>query len=170
MAKMLTQCAAIALLIAAQDALRSPKISPGAATQSGWERPAAENRTVRSPSRSRGGDRTAIRCGRMPARIFSATRVRSQVGDVVTVKISIKDKASLDNNSKRSRDSERTSRPKLSYGSATGGLFAKGDHSISASAAARTSTDGRARSAVGEDRIAGGRGRHRGAVQWQYGD
>ena len=40
------------------------------------------------------------------ADLFRDPRAR-KIGDVVTVKISIKDKANLDNNSKRSRDSKR---------------------------------------------------------------
>src|SRR5262245_10608743 len=46
------------------------------------------------------------------ADLFKDPRAR-KIGDVVTVKISIKDKATLDNNSKRSRDSKNEFKPEL---------------------------------------------------------
>ncbi len=64
-----------------------------------------------------------------------------RIGDVVTVKISIKDKATLDNNSKRSRDSKMNFEPKVAYDIAMGGSSASGDGSIDASVDAGTSTD-----------------------------
>jgi len=141
---MLKQCAAIALLIAAtgcaaqpEDIARAPQLNP---VGSGLQ----PVRTVlRSEPAPVGGDRYGNSLWQdASADLFRDPRAL-RVGDVVTVKISIKDKASLDNNSKRSRDSKGSFAPKLSYGMATGGLFAKGDHSISASADASTSTDGK---------------------------
>jgi flagellar L-ring protein precursor FlgH len=64
-----------------------------------------------------------------------------RIGDVVTVKISIKDKATLDNNSKRSRDSTMNFEPNLVYDVAMSGWQAVGDISIDASVDAGTSTD-----------------------------
>lgn len=48
------------------------------------------------------------------ANLFRDPRAR-KIGDVVTVKISINDKADLDNNSKRSRDASTEFAPNLSY-------------------------------------------------------
>lgn len=75
------------------------------------------------------------------ADLFRDPRAR-KIGDVVTVKISIKDKATLDNNSKRSRDSTTKLKPKLGYDfQTTGGLNHTGDLSIDVEAEGETSTD-----------------------------
>lgn len=75
------------------------------------------------------------------ADLFRDPRAR-KIGDVVTVKISIKDKATLDNNSKRSRDSTTKLKPKLGYDfKTTGGLNHNGDLSIDVEAEGETSTD-----------------------------
>lgn len=75
------------------------------------------------------------------ADLFRDPRAR-KIGDVVTVKISIKDKATLDNNSKRSRDAKSTLKPKLGYDfQTTGGLAHQGDLSVDAQVDAETSTD-----------------------------
>lgn len=75
------------------------------------------------------------------ADLFRDPRAR-KIGDVVTVKISIKDKATLDNNSKRSRDSTTKLKPKIGYDLATsGGLAHTGDMSVDVEAEAETSTD-----------------------------
>lgn len=75
------------------------------------------------------------------ADLFRDPRAR-KIGDVVTVKISIKDKARIDNNSKRSRDAKTTLKPKLVYDVATsGGAAASGDMSLDAQVDAGTSTD-----------------------------
>ncbi len=56
------------------------------------------------------------------ADLFKDPRAR-KIGDVVTVKISIKDKATIDNNSKRSRDSKASLKPYSAMTSTTtGGL------------------------------------------------
>lgn len=75
------------------------------------------------------------------ADLFRDPRAR-KIGDVVTVKISIKDKATLDNNSKRSRDAKTKLKPKVGYDFITsGGLNHTGDLSIDAEVDAETSTD-----------------------------
>jgi flagellar L-ring protein FlgH len=75
------------------------------------------------------------------ADLFRDPRAR-KIGDVVTVKISIKDKATLDNNSKRSRDAKTKLKPKLGYDfSTTGGLAHSGDLSVDVEADTETSTD-----------------------------
>ncbi len=75
------------------------------------------------------------------ADLFRDPRAR-KIGDVVTVKISIKDKATLDNNSKRSRDATTKLKPKLGYDFATsGGIAQNGDLSVDMQADAETSTD-----------------------------
>jgi flagellar L-ring protein precursor FlgH len=75
------------------------------------------------------------------ADLFRDPRAR-KIGDVVTVKISIKDKATLDNNSKRSRDAKSSLKPKLGYDfQTTGGLAHQGDLSVDAQVDAETSTD-----------------------------
>ncbi len=75
------------------------------------------------------------------ADLFRDPRAR-KIGDVVTVKISIKDKATLDNNSKRSRDSTTKLKPKLGYDfQTTGGLNHTGDLSVDVEAEGETSTD-----------------------------
>ncbi len=75
------------------------------------------------------------------ADLFRDPRAR-KIGDVVTVKIAIKDKARIDNNSKRSRDSKARLKPKLIYDVATsGGAATSGDLSLDAQVDAGTSTD-----------------------------
>jgi flagellar L-ring protein precursor FlgH len=75
------------------------------------------------------------------ADLFRDPRARN-IGDVVTVKISIKDKATLDNNSKRSRDSKSNLKPKLKYDlTSSGGLNSTGDMSVDFDTEAGTSTD-----------------------------
>lgn len=75
------------------------------------------------------------------ADLFRDPRAR-KIGDVVTVKISIKDKATLDNNSKRSRDAKSSLKPKIGYDfQTTGGLAHSGDMSVDAQVDAETSTD-----------------------------
>lgn len=75
------------------------------------------------------------------ADLFRDPRAR-KIGDVVTVKIAIKDKARLDNNSKRSRDAKSSLKPKIGYDLATsGGLNHTGDMSVDVEAEAETSTD-----------------------------
>ncbi len=66
----------------------------------------------------------------------------TRVGDVVTVKISIKDKASLDSTSERSRDSSSNHAYDLNYNINTGGAKTKGDATVGANASAKTSTKG----------------------------
>jgi flagellar L-ring protein precursor FlgH len=65
----------------------------------------------------------------------------AKIGDVVTVKISINDKATLDNNSKRSRDSKMNFKPDLTYDINLGTNTSTGDASIDASVDSGTSTD-----------------------------
>jgi flagellar L-ring protein precursor FlgH len=75
------------------------------------------------------------------ADLFRDPRAR-KIGDVVTVKIAIKDKAKLDNNSKRSRDSKSSLKPKIGYDLQTsGGLNHTGDMSVDVEAEGETSTD-----------------------------
>lgn len=75
------------------------------------------------------------------ADLFRDPRAR-KIGDVVTVKIAIKDKARLDNNSKRSRDSKSSLKPKIGYDLQTsGGLNHSGDMSVDVEAEGETSTD-----------------------------
>lgn len=66
-----------------------------------------------------------------------------RAGDVVTVKIQIKDKASFDNNSSRSRDSKWGTGGDLKYGIAAFGVKKAGDASVSADANGSTSTEGK---------------------------
>jgi flagellar L-ring protein precursor FlgH len=65
-----------------------------------------------------------------------------RVGDVVTVKISIKDKASLDSTSERSRDSSSNHSYDLNYDINSFGAKKKGDATIGANASGKTSTKG----------------------------
>jgi len=75
------------------------------------------------------------------ADLFRDPRAR-KIGDVVTVRISIKDKATLDNNSKRSRDAKSNLKPKIGYDlQTTGGLNHNGDMSVDVEVDAETSTD-----------------------------
>lgn len=74
------------------------------------------------------------------ADLFKDPRAR-KIGDVVTVKISIKDKATLDNNSKRSRDSKNEFKPELTYDINVGKLANKGNANIDAKIDSTTSTD-----------------------------
>jgi flagellar L-ring protein precursor FlgH len=65
-----------------------------------------------------------------------------RVGDVVTVKISIRDKASLDNTSERSRDSKRNLNFDTSYELNYPFLKGKGDGKIDSTVNSATSTKG----------------------------
>jgi flagellar L-ring protein precursor FlgH len=66
-----------------------------------------------------------------------------KIGDVVTVKISIRDKASLDNNSQRSRDSKRNLDFDLKYDMKTPPVKGSGEGSIASSLDGKTSTEGK---------------------------
>jgi flagellar L-ring protein precursor FlgH len=66
----------------------------------------------------------------------------ARVGDVVTVKISIRDKASLDNTSERSRDAKRNLNTSTSYELNYPFLKGKGDGKIDSSINSGTSTKG----------------------------
>jgi flagellar L-ring protein FlgH len=65
-----------------------------------------------------------------------------RAGDVVTVKISIKDKASLDSTSERTRDSSSNHSYDLNYNINTLGAAKKGDATLGGNAAAKTTTKG----------------------------
>lgn len=64
-----------------------------------------------------------------------------RVGDVVTVKIQIKDRASLDNTLNRSRDSKTGLNGSLNYDVGLGGVAAKGSGKIDGTLGRTTSTD-----------------------------
>lgn len=64
-----------------------------------------------------------------------------QAGDVVTVKVQIKDKASLDNTLERSRDSKAGFNADLGYGVDIGSAVASGTGSVDGSLGRTTSTD-----------------------------
>jgi flagellar L-ring protein precursor FlgH len=66
----------------------------------------------------------------------------AQVGDVVTVRISMRDKASLDNTSERSRDSKRNLNFDTSYELNYPFLKGKGDGKIDSTVNSNTSTKG----------------------------
>lgn len=85
------------------------------------------------------------------ANLFRDPRAH-KIGDVVTVKIQINDKASLDNNSKRSRDSKTSFAPDLTYDvniaptikgdkQTKDPLTASGSATLDASVDSKTSTD-----------------------------
>ena len=65
-----------------------------------------------------------------------------RAGDVVTVKISIKDKASLDSTSERSRDSSSNHAYNLAYDINAAGIQKKGEAGLGGNASAKTSTKG----------------------------
>jgi flagellar L-ring protein precursor FlgH len=66
----------------------------------------------------------------------------TRVGDVVTVKISIKDKASFDSTSQRSRDSTNNLAYDLKYDLNTGLIKGKGDGTIASNLESKTATKG----------------------------
>ncbi len=74
------------------------------------------------------------------ANLFHDPRA-SRVGDIVTVKISIKDKATLDNTSNRSRKSNGNLNANLTYSANFPNLQTAGTGSFSPSADSQTSTD-----------------------------
>jgi flagellar L-ring protein precursor FlgH len=65
-----------------------------------------------------------------------------RVGDVVTVRISIKDRASLDNSTNRKREASRDLGLKFDYGLNAGGAAAKGEGSLNPSMTSNTSSKG----------------------------
>ena len=66
-----------------------------------------------------------------------------RVGDVITVKISIKDRANIDNSSTRSRDASLSLGQSLNYSASTGLFSGKGDASLDASSKSGTSSAGK---------------------------
>lgn len=66
-----------------------------------------------------------------------------RVGDVITVKIAMKDKASLDNTSNRSRDSSSGLGGTLKYALAAFGLAGQGDGDLNVDVKGATSTQGK---------------------------
>jgi flagellar L-ring protein FlgH len=76
------------------------------------------------------------------AELFRDARAM-RVGDVITVKISIKDKATIDNSSNRTRESSGSLNPTLNYGVDTGHFAANGSGSFDASQSAKTSAAGK---------------------------
>jgi flagellar L-ring protein FlgH len=76
------------------------------------------------------------------AELFRDARAM-RVGDVITVKISIKDKATIDNSSNRSRESSGSLNPSLNYNIDAGGFAAKGSNSLDASQSSKTSSAGK---------------------------
>ena len=90
------------------------------------------------------------------ADLFRDPRAR-HVGDIMTVTISIKDKASLDNNSKRSKDASNGMGLDLSHAVDLAGIASKGTATANSSIKSNTSQDGKgaiARSESIELRIA----------------
>ena len=66
----------------------------------------------------------------------------AKIGDILTVKISINDRASINNNTKRSRDSSESFQPDLSYEmDMLKGLHTSGSGTIDATVKSKTSTD-----------------------------
>lgn len=66
-----------------------------------------------------------------------------RIGDVITVKIAMKDKASLDNTSNRSRDSSSGVGGTLKYALAAFGLAGQGDGDLNVDVKGATSTQGK---------------------------
>lgn len=73
--------------------------------------------------------------------LFRDPRART-IGDVLTVKIAIKDKANLDNRSNRTRDSDRSLGLFGSYGGGTGGGSAGWEGELDAEVSSKTKTKG----------------------------
>lgn len=120
-----------------QDVVNEPHLTPvGSALASGRSENlhAASARIHASPSNSTWRDGTAD--------LFRDPRAAT-VGDVVTVKIAMKDKASLDNTSNRSRDSKGGLGATLKYGLAAFGLAKAGDGEMDVSMKGATSTQGK---------------------------
>lgn len=91
-------------------------------------------------SRSRGGGASST-WRDDGADLFRDARAM-KIGDVVTVKISIKDRASLDNSTNRKREATRDGSLQFGYDVAVRGLEAKGEGNLNASAKGNTETKG----------------------------
>ena len=119
-----------------QIARTAPDLDNESLQNAGWIPAGSElrsNREVRETGslwRDRGADLFRDRRARRP-------------GDIMTVTIKIKDKASLDNSSKRSRDAASGLGLDLSHAIALPGLTSEGSAKADASVNANTSTDGK---------------------------
>jgi flagellar L-ring protein FlgH len=117
------------------DLNREPHLTPVGSGLHPERTPLAVNAPMQQPPRDNSFWRDAS------ADLFRDPRA-VRAGDVVTVKISIKDKASLDSTSERSRDSSSNHSYDLNYNINTGGTAKKGDATIGGNAAAKTTSKG----------------------------
>ena len=119
------------------DFAREPHLTPGrrrAAARPGGDAERAAAGALLSAA--------ATRSGRTPAPISSATRAPCASATSMTVKISIKDKASFDNTSERSRDSKRNLNFDTNYDLNLPFWKGKGDGKLDSTINSGTSTKG----------------------------
>lgn len=126
---------------------REPALSPVVATTDRpnlWHQDGLKvdgSRTTVADQFGRAGESTSLWRNRR-ADLFRDPRAR-YVGDILTVTISIKDKASLDNNSKRSRDASNGLGFDLSHAIDMAGVASKGTGTANSSIKSNTSQDGK---------------------------
>jgi flagellar L-ring protein precursor FlgH len=123
--------------------LKEPSLSPvGAGIEQKPVTPATYDQMHRAAYQRPTGHNSASLWTSRGADLFRDRRAR-RMGDILTVTISMKDKAIMDNRSKRSRDSEHGFGLDWSHGVDTFGLKSEGKAAVNSALKSNTASDGK---------------------------